>query len=100
MRRAIMMLIPAAMFLAIGSTHVAAQSTFEVNVDRPGLDYRNFDLARSRPRLCQEECLDDRRCRAWTFVRPGFQGPEPRCWLKFDVPASTPSECCVSGVAR
>jgi hypothetical protein len=92
-------LIAAAVFSTM-PTLAAAQATFEVNIDRPGEDYSNFDLPRARPRLCQQSCFEDGSCRAWTYVRPGFQGPAPRCWLKSGVPAGTPSDCCVSGVVR
>jgi hypothetical protein len=70
----------------------------ESGVDRPGSDYRNFDLSSASPSLCQQACNDDPGCRAFTYVKPGFQGPSARCWLKNTVPAATPSECCVSGV--
>jgi hypothetical protein len=83
--------------LLVLSGGAAAQSSFEVNIDRPGLDYHNFDIG-GGPRACQAACLDSTRCRAWTFVRRGYQGPSARCWLKNDAPRATPSDCCVSGV--
>lgn len=73
----------------------------EWNVDRMGLDYRNFDLPRADPGLCEEECAADPKCKAWTYVKPNTtQGPRPRCWLKHSVPAPRESDCCVSGVKR
>jgi PAN domain len=75
-----------------------ASSPFEANVDRPGYDFQNFDLPQPRPELCRDACLREGQCRAFTYVNPGFQGPNPRCWLKVSVPQPIPSNCCVSGV--
>ena len=70
----------------------------ELNVDRMGLDFRNFDLSIADPRACQDACAADARCRAWTYVRPNtIQGPRPRCWLKTALPPGRPHPCCVSG---
>jgi hypothetical protein len=69
----------------------------EVGVDRPGSDYRNFDLSRPDAKLCRASCERDQRCRAWTYVRPGHQGPKARCWLKNDVPQPISRSCCTSG---
>jgi hypothetical protein len=80
------------------TTFVPSRSTFEPDVDRRGLDYRNFDLPKSDPHLCQGACLADANCRAWAFVRPGVQGPASRCWLKNAVPRALGNSCCVSGV--
>ena len=71
----------------------------EAGTNRPGQDYRNFDLPAADPGLCQNACAGDSRCRAWTYVKPNtVQGPHPRCWLKDKVPAAVPNDCCVSGV--
>ena len=70
----------------------------EYNMDRMGSDYSNFDLSRPDPQLCQDACQNDPNCVAWTYVKPGFQGPNPRCWLKNAVPQLTPNPFCVSGV--
>jgi len=69
----------------------------EPNVDRPGSDYRNFDLPYPRAEDCRDACLSDPGCAAFTYVNPGVQGPSARCWLKNSVPASRYSDCCVSG---
>lgn len=70
----------------------------EYGIDRPGSDYKNFDLAAPDPGLCLNSCSSDGQCKAWTYVNPGFQGPHPRCWLKTAQPAATPNACCDSGV--
>ncbi len=71
-------------------------SSIEYGVDRPGKDYKNFNIAND-PLICKKHCLNEANCRAWTFVRPGHQGPSARCWLKTAVPAAKNAPCCVSG---
>lgn len=71
---------------------------FELNVDRPGNDYRNFDLPAPQPDICRNACFNDPTCVAFTYVNPGVQGPNARCWLKNTVPPPSPNSCCVSGV--
>ena len=70
----------------------------EAGVDRPGKDYKNFDLQSADPELCKKACQDDPNCKAYTYVKPGVQGASARCWLKSDVPAAAANECCISGV--
>jgi hypothetical protein len=74
----------------------AGGEEYEMGVDRPGADYRNFD---SDAMACANACRDDGYCRAWTWAKPGLQGPAARCWLKNGVPAAQNSSCCMSGVA-
>lgn len=71
-------------------------SGFENGVDRPGSDYVKFDV--NRPRDCFDACEKQARCKAWTYVVPGHQGPSAKCWLKHRIPAARKSACCVSGV--
>jgi hypothetical protein len=75
----------------------SVESNVELNTDRPGSDYRNFDLPSPNYNLCERACSDDDRCKAWTYVNPGVQGPTARCWLKTTVPPAVASTCCVSG---
>jgi hypothetical protein len=72
----------------------------EYGVDRPGGDYKNFDLKRNDPNQCLSACMRAEACKAWTFVRPGHQGPTARCWLKNKVPAPKDAPCCISGVKQ
>jgi len=72
---------------------------FEFGINRLGADYRSF-RPRGGPRDCQMACADDDRCRAWTYVRQGVQGPSAHCWLKGSVPQPMRNDCCVSGVMR
>jgi len=65
-----------------------------------GADYSNFSIASAEPGLCQNACRADTNCAAWTYVQPGAQGDEARCWLKNRVPPRLQGNCCVSGVER
>jgi hypothetical protein len=76
----------------------ADAQTFEPNTNRAGSDYRVIDLSNADSQLCQQACLGDDVCRAWTYVQPGLQGPAARCWLKNAVPAPMAADCCTSGV--
>ena len=73
-------------------------ASLEANVNRPGSDYRSFDLASGQPEECRDTCAVEPQCVAFTFVNPGVQGPSARCWLKSAVPPPNPNACCVSGV--
>lgn len=68
------------------------------NIDRPGGDYANFNLNGEYPSDCRDACSKDKKCQAWTYVRPGVQGPKARCWLKSSVPPARPNNCCISDV--
>jgi hypothetical protein len=82
-----------------GAGMAAADQSYQPGMDLPGgTDYRNFELPRPRPRFCQDACLADPDCKAWTFIRMGVQGPLASCWLKKEVPQARPDPCCVSGV--
>lgn len=65
--------------------------------DRPGSDYRNFETGPDHS-ACEAVCRYDDRCRAWTWVRPGVQGPRARCWLKATIPVRRENPCCRSGM--
>ncbi len=74
-------------------------SGVEVNTDRPGLDYKSFNLPYPDYRLCQNACKKDPKCRAWTYVKPyTIQGPQARCWLKGSIPNQVRKSCCISGI--
>lgn len=66
----------------------------------PGSDYRSFYLRADDPADCAKACKADGQCLAWTYVRPGRQGPRARCWLKNRIPRRVASPCCTSGIER
>jgi PAN domain len=68
----------------------------EDHTNRPGLDHGNF--VTNDWRACETGCAQDQSCAAWTYVRPGVQGPGGRCWLKSAVPNPLPDQNTISGV--
>ena len=78
----------------------AAASAPMVNTDLHGSSYRNFDLSAADATLCQSACKAEGQCLSWTYVHPGVQGSNARCWLKNSVPPPTPNSCCTSGIER
>ncbi len=70
----------------------------EPGVNRNGSDIENMDLSSADPALCAAECDRNEKCLAWTYVKPGVQGPNARCWLKSPVPDGHADDCCTSGV--
>lgn len=80
-------------------TCAAPDPTYEYATNRYGGDFQHLDLPVPCPELCAKVCEIEKRCRAWTFVKPGNEGAG--CWLKDSEPAPTANSCCVSGtVAR
>ncbi len=73
----------------------------EAATDRFGGDYRSFELA-SDPTgaACQRACESEDRCRAWTYVRPGYVGPSARCYLKDRITRPRRKPGALSGVVR
>ena len=74
--------------------------TYEENIDHPGGDYRQFDLPNADPKLCQKQCMDDAKCRAWAFRKPDGSGGRPHCSLKERVLARSNDTLAVAGIAR
>jgi hypothetical protein len=75
----------------------------EFGIDRFGGDYRNFDVQPDPTgAACKAVCEGENRCRAWTYVRPGYLGPSDsaRCYLKDRLRPPRRKPCCVSGVVR
>jgi hypothetical protein len=73
----------------------------EYGIDRFGGDYRNFELP-SDPTAdsCRVACQGEGKCRAWTYLRPGYFGTAARCFLKDRIMTPRYRPCCVSGVVR
>lgn len=75
---------------------VKMMGAMEMGIDRPGSDIGpGFDVATASS--CERSCRLDAACKAYTFVKPGIQGPGAKCWLKTARPAKVPNSCCVSG---
>jgi hypothetical protein len=73
----------------------------EMSIDRTGGDYRSFELP-SDPtgESCKKACEGENRCRAWTYLRPGYGNSGSRCFLKDKITPPRRKPCCMSGVVR
>jgi hypothetical protein len=90
---ALVLILPLVILVGISSSQAGVR---EENTDRPGSDlYPGTTI--SSVDACEQKCMQDPKCKAWTYVKPGVQGPEAKCWLKSSVPPAKTSECCVSG---
>jgi hypothetical protein len=73
----------------------------EFSIDRPGGDYRSFDVAtHATGETCKDACDGESQCRAWTYVRPGYGGAQAQCRLKDHLMPPQHQPCCISGVVR
>jgi hypothetical protein len=73
----------------------------EYSIDRVGGDLRNFDIATDAAgAACKAACDTENKCRAWTYVRPGYIGASARCYLKDRITPPRAKPCCISGVVR
>ncbi|HEY0569861.1 MAG TPA: PAN domain-containing protein [Xanthobacteraceae bacterium] len=73
----------------------------EYSIDRLGGDYRAFESTPDPTgKPCADACQADNRCRAWTYVRAGYQGAAARCYLKNEVKPPRRRPCCISAVVR
>jgi len=87
-----------AFLVCIPASFAGQRVTREENTNLFGADYRAFDMDAANPDLCRKACGEDPDCRAYTYVKPGVQGPKARCYLKNSVPKKSVNRCCVSGV--
>ena len=73
----------------------------EYSIDRFGGDYRNLEIsANAAGAPCKAACDGENKCRAWTYVRPGYIGASARCYLKDKITRPRHKPCCISGVVR
>ena len=73
----------------------------EYSIDRVGGDYRNLDVAAEPSGApCRAACEAENKCRAWTYVRPGYISHGARCYLKDRITRPRHKPCCISGVVR
>jgi hypothetical protein len=75
---------------------LSTQLRAENHTNRPASDFRSFSTASYR--TCQDACAQEDRCSAWTWVKPGVQGPSGNCWLKSGAPRPVADQNCISGV--
>jgi hypothetical protein len=68
-----------------------AARSFEANVDRPGMDLRNF--ASTSATACSQSCVADKNCDAFSYTGG-------RCWLKQGIPPAVALNGVTSGLRR
>jgi len=73
----------------------------EYSIDRYGGDYKSFETPPDpKGKACADACQGEKRCRAWTYRRPGYGSPAARCYLKETIKPPRRRPCCISGVVR
>lgn len=73
----------------------------EFSIDRAGGDLRSLDVAADPTGAsCAKACEADGKCRAFTYVRPGYGNASARCYLKDRITRPRRKPCCISGVVR
>jgi len=73
----------------------------EYSIDRIGGDYRSFATAPDTAgAACKAACESESRCRAWTYMRPGYGSAAAHCYLKTTITRPHHRPCCISGVVR
>src|SRR5258706_7473943 len=68
----------------------------EFAIDRGGGDYKSVELDDPTGLACKAACEADNRCRAWTYLRPGYGGPAARPPLQENGQARPVQACCPS----
>ena len=96
--KASILIVSIILMISIAATE--PQVSLENNIDRPGMNYKSYFPSSADPQVCATDCANDPNCKAFTYVKPGFRGPnsQPECWLKNGVPDPVSQEYCVSGV--
>jgi hypothetical protein len=80
------------------ATPGSLMSPMRAGIDRPGSDFTGLWLPAANIAQCQQQCEDNGSCQAWTYVNPGVQGTQARCYLKSPTPLENPNTCCTSGI--
>jgi PAN domain-containing protein len=80
--------------LAIVLTMFSGAALAVDGTNLPGSDYANFPAPSAF--VCRTSCGGEPRCKAYTWVKPGIQGPTGHCWLKDSLPSIVKDRCCDS----
>lgn len=67
----------------------------EYDTNRLGMDYLTMEISKPSPQECEDLCAAEKRCSAWTYIKPADNLIKAKCGLKKVVPAAVPNECCV-----
>jgi PAN domain len=85
----------APLLAALVAQPAAALDPCGFNCDLPGNDIAAFSGVSADQ--CAAACRQNGRCNAWTWVKPGYQGPAAVCYLKNPTPRARGAACCISG---
>jgi hypothetical protein len=85
-------------FVTIALTMFSGSALAVDGTNLPGKDYAHFDAPSAS--VCRNSCGGDPRCQAYTWVKPGIQGPSGQCWLKHSEPNIVKDACCDSASRR
>lgn len=86
-------------FFAFAFILLLGRGAFAVDgTNLPGRDYANFPAHSAQ--VCKNTCAGESRCQAYTWVKPGIQGPSGMCWLKHSEPDIVKDQCCDSFTRR
>lgn len=69
----------------------------EVGFDRPGMDYKIFNLTIADAAACEDACNRDSGCRAYAYYAPTSAGAAAQCRLKWGTPDWVPNPRNTSG---
>jgi hypothetical protein len=80
----------------------AVARTRVTGIDRPGSDLPGSGVTAGNGTAdaCEAVCNLRSGCKAWTWVPPGVQGPQSKCWLKGSVPKAQSAPGMVSGTRQ
>lgn len=90
----------AASILLLVVVIAAVAYAFEYGIDFPGGQLVGKHTGIKSPQDCYTLCSRNKNCVAFTWVKPGVQGPTGVCWLKGSMSSRTKCDVCVSGVVR
>jgi PAN domain len=82
----------------VPTTTSSPGSTVEFRTDRPGNDYRIFNVSAENFSACLAACQADSGCQAWSYESSNAQRPNGVCWLKAPAPDPVAKQITTSGV--
>jgi PAN domain len=68
------------------------------NTEAAGARLSWMFLSDANPAACRAACAANPACRGFVHEKPGSRGPQAYCELKSMVSATTPNNCCTSGI--
>ena len=84
----------------VGGNIITPMYPKEYDTKRPGMDYLKMELSRPNPQECEDLCAAEKRCTAWTYIKPSENNIKAICGLKKGLPEAVSDSCCVSGVKK